>query len=269
MAAKQVALRFEPSGLVDSHCHLQYFGSGEVRRTLDEAREAGVRGFLVPAIRLSDSERLLSLAQREADVWCALGVHPHEAKSWRDGDQGRLGELLSEPGVVAVGECGLDFHYDYSPRGVQERVMKLQWELAKDAGLPVIVHNRESNAEMQAAVEDPAFAGLRGVLHSYAGGPELALTAISRGFYLGISGMVTFPRADNVREVLAATPRDRLLVETDTPYLAPVPYRGKKNRPAWVVEVARRLASELEVSYLELCEATGENFRRLFSRTGG
>jgi len=254
-------------GPIDSHCHLQYYEPGEVLRVLDEARAAGVTGFLVPAIRLDDCERLLRLAQQEPDVWCALGVHPHEAETWQDGDQSRLADLLEEPGVVAVGECGLDFHYDLAPREVQERVMQEQWELACDANLPVIVHNRDSNAEMLAAVEKPGLDGLRGVFHSYAGGPELAVRALARGFYLGISGMVTFRGADNVREVLMQTPRDRILVETDTPYLAPVPHRGQKNRPAWVVEVARRVAQELELEYLELCAATNKNFKSLFLST--
>ncbi len=258
-----------PTGPIDSHCHLQYFEPGEEARVLDEAREAGVTGFLVPAVRLEDCDRLLALAAREADVWCALGVHPHEAKSWNEGDERRLAELVREPQVVAVGECGLDFHYDLSPREVQSRVMRAQWEVARDAGLPVIVHNRESNVEMRAAVKDPAFDGLSGVLHSYAGGPKLAQAALERGFYLGISGMVTFPKADNVREVLSATPPGRLLVETDTPYLAPVPHRGKKNRPAWVVDVAKRLADELGLGYEELCGITGENFRELFLPTDG
>ncbi|MFQ5527031.1 MAG: TatD family hydrolase [Thermoanaerobaculia bacterium] len=252
------------TGPIDSHCHLQYFEGAELSESLDQAREAGVEGFLVPAIRLDDAEALLAMAQREPDVWCALGVHPHEATSWREGDELRLSELLKEPGIVAVGECGLDFFYDHSPRDVQLRVMLAQWQVARDAGLPVIVHNRDSNAEMADAIGNPSFDGLRGVLHSYAGGPKLASAALERGFYLGISGMVTFPRADNVREILPATPVERLLVETDTPYLAPVPYRGKKNRPAWVVEVARRVAEELELGYKELCAVTGENFRGLF-----
>lgn len=254
-------------GPIDSHCHLQYFDAEDEIRVLDEARERGVEGFLVPAVRLADADRLLALADREGDVWCALGVHPHEAESWSDGDETRLADLVSEPAVVAVGECGLDFHYDRAPRDVQERVMRAQWAVARAAKLPVIVHNRESNSEMRAAIQSREFQGLNGVLHSYAGGPELAAAALERGFYLGVSGMVTFPKADNVRDVLPEASLDRLLVETDTPYLAPVPHRGKKNRPAWVVEVARRLAEELDIDYGELCRRTGKNFRRLFPRT--
>lgn len=251
-------------GPIDSHCHLQYFDDDELGRALDEARDAGVEGFLVPAIRLSDAERLLEMAQGEPDVWCALGVHPHEASSWRAGDEERLLALLSERCVVAVGECGLDFFYDHSPRDVQERVMRAQWRIAKEADLPVIVHNRDSNVEMAAALEDREFEGLRGVLHSYAGGPELAAVGVSRGFHFGFSGMVTFPKADNVREVLPLVPSDRILVETDTPYLAPVPHRGQRNRPAWVVEIARRVAEELGLGYDECCRMTGESFASLF-----
>jgi len=233
---------------------------------LDDARTVGVTGFLLPAVKLDDSELLLDLCRRHADVWCALGVHPHAASTWKDGDTLRLRSLLDEPGVVAVGECGLDFFYDHSPRETQLRVMLEQWDLAWESGLPVIVHNRDSNSEMLAATRRPENRVLKGVFHSFAGGLEMATELLGRGFYLGLSGMVTFPKADNVREVLPTLPQERLLLETDTPYLAPVPHRGEKNQPAFVVETAQRIAAEWELSLGQLSEITTANFFRLFER---
>ena len=254
------------AGLIDSHCHLQSLRPDEREAALDAARERGVEGFLVPAITLGDAEDLLDLCRRHPDVWCALGVHPHHASTWREGDAERLAELAADPKVVAVGECGLDFHYDNSPRDVQGRVMREQWRLALDLGLPVVVHNRDSNEAMLAAFAEPELAGLAADFHSFAGGRPLARELIARGASLGFTGMITFPKADNVREVIPELPPDRELVETDTPYLAPVPYRGKPNRPAYVVEVARRLAEERGETYEAACRRTGENFFRLFPK---
>lgn len=256
-------------GLIDSHCHVQSLDPEEREPALDAARERGVEGFLIPAIRLTDAEELLALCHRHDDVWCALGTHPHDASTWQPGDGRRLIELAADPKVVAVGECGLDFHYDNSPRDVQERVMREQWEIALDLGLPVVVHNRDSNERMLEVVRDPELADLEADFHSFAGGLEMARELIDRDFYLGFTGMITFNRADNVREVIPALPPDRELVETDTPYLAPVPYRGKPNRPAYVVEVARRLAEERGETYEETCRRTGENFFRLFTKARG
>ncbi len=253
-------------GPIDSHCHLQTLSPDERRAALEAARRRGVSGFLVPAIRLEDSELLLELCHEHDDVWCALGCHPHDAATWRRGDRQRLRALLEDPKAVAVGECGLDFHYDHSPRQVQTRVMHEQCELAVELGLPVVIHNRDSNAEMLEVVGSPELADLTADFHSYAGGTEMARQLLERGFYLGMSGMVTFRRADNVREVLEIAPSDRLLVETDTPYLAPVPYRGKPNRPAYVVEILERLAKELEITPEQAIAATNDNFFRLFSR---
>ncbi|RMH20490.1 MAG: TatD family deoxyribonuclease [Acidobacteria bacterium] len=254
--------------LVDSHCHLQSLDPEEREAALEAARERGVEGFLVPATKLDEADELLELCQRHGDVWCALGCHPHEAATWRRGDGERLSELLREPPVVAVGEIGLDFYYDHAPRRVQERVMREQCEVAIDAGLPVVVHNRESNEAMLELIAHPALDGLAADFHSFAGGKEMAAALIARDVYFGMSGMITFRAADNVREVIPQVPRQRLLVETDTPYLAPVPYRGKPNRPAYVVEVVERLAAELGIEVEEAVALTGENFFRLYAKAG-
>lgn len=253
------------SGVIDSHCHLQSLGPDDRERALDAARERGVRGFLVPAIKLSDAEVLLELCHHHGDVWCALGVHPHEAATWQDGDRERLAALLADAKAVAVGECGLDFYYDHAPREIQIAVMRQQWELAIELDLPVVVHNRDSNEAMLEVVRRDELRTLRADFHSFAGGLDLARELLQHGFYLGMSGMITFRQADNVREVLPETPVDRLLVETDTPYLAPVPHRGKPNRPAYVVEIAERLASEMSMTVEDIERVTSENFFRLFS----
>jgi TatD DNase family protein len=254
------------TGVVDSHCHLQSLPADARERALDAARERGVRGFLVPAIRLDEADDILALCHRHADVWCALGVHPHEAASWRPGDAERLRSLLADPKAVAVGECGLDFHYDRAPRDVQGQVLRQQWRVAVDLGLPVVVHNRDSNDAMLAVVAEPEFAALAADFHSFAGGLAMARDLVARGFYLGLSGMITFPKAINVREVLAVLPADRALVETDTPYLAPVPHRGQPNQPAYVVEVAAALAAATGAPLATVTDRTRQNFFRLFAK---
>lgn len=254
---------------VDSHCHLQNLKEGEREEALDAARERGVRGFLIPATKLSETDDILEFCHRHEGVWCALGTHPHDASSWQDGDQERLASYLGDPKCVAVGECGLDFHYDFSPRDAQDRCVREQWELAIEHDLPVVVHNRDSNDEMVALARDPAHKKIVADFHSFAGGLDMArelLEALPDGAYFGMSGMITFKRADNVREVLPHIPRDRILVETDTPFLAPVPYRGKPNRPAYVVEIAERLATEWDVTAAEATRMTTETFFRLYPR---
>jgi TatD DNase family protein len=253
------------AGLVDSHCHLQSLPPADREAALDRARARGVCGFLVPATKLDEAEELLALCERHADVWCALGVHPHEAARWAAGDADRLAALLRHPRAVAVGECGLDFHYDFAPRDRQERALRDQWHVALDLGLPVVVHNRESEDAMLELLAEPAFASLRADFHSFSGGAEMARRLLARGLsWLGISGMVTFKKADNVREPLSFVPPSRLLVETDTPYLAPVPYRGQPNEPAFVVEVGLRLATELGWEPDRLAAQTTGNFCELF-----
>lgn len=245
----------------DNHCHLPADPAQQDEQVADAAA-AGVDRLITVGCDLPSSQTCTAAAQRHGSVWATAGVHPHEARHGLDG----LEALLGLPGVVAVGECGLDFHYDHAPREVQGRAMRAQWRLAIELGLPVVVHNRESNEAMLAAVAEPEFAALEADFHSFAGGLAMAEALIERGFYLGFTGMITFRAADNVREVIPRLPPDRELVETDTPYLAPVPYRGKPNRPAYVVEVARRLAEERGESYEATCRRTGENFRRLFPR---
>lgn len=255
----------ESPRLIDSHCHLQSLAPDDRRRALDEARRRGVSGFLVPAIQLSEADDILDFCNSEPDVWCALGVHPHEAQTWRPGDASRLRELLSEPKVLAIGECGLDFHYNHCPPEVQIRVLRAQWDLACELSMPVVVHNRESDEQMIRLVREPDYSDLRGDFHSFSGNLSMAVELIERDFYLGVSGMVTFRNADNIREIVSVLKPAQYLLETDTPYLAPVPYRGKENRPANVLEVAQRTADEMGIELDTLKHQTTANFERLFS----
>jgi TatD DNase family protein len=251
---------------IDSHAHLQQIPAAERTAVLDRARAAGIGGFLVPATRLDEADDLLDLASSHEDVWCALGIHPHDASTWQDGDFSRLRALVDEPKVVAVGECGLDFHYDQSPRDVQEEVLRHQFRIALEAGLPVIVHNRESDDRMLAIVKEPEFTRLTGDFHSFAGAPTMLEELRDRGFYFGFSGMVTFAKADNIRALLALVPDDRVLVETDTPFLAPTPHRGKPNRPEWAALVGDRVARERGWDADAARRRTTANFFNLFAK---
>jgi TatD DNase family protein len=255
--------------LVDSHCHLQYLELPERTAAVERARSRGVDGFLIPATRLDQAEDLVAWCRANENTWCALGVHPHDASTWRAGDESRLAELVRDPHVVAVGECGLDFYYDHAPREVQEEVLRAQWRVAIGAGLPAIVHNRDSNERMLALFAEPEFAALRADFHSFAGGVEMAKNLLQREAAFGFSGMITFAKADNVREVIPLVPRERLLVETDTPFLAPAPHRGKPNEPAYTREIAERLAKELGLDLDATAALTTGNFFRMFPKAVG
>lgn len=260
-------MELEGEILIDSHCHLQSLKGGERVDAVEAARQRGVRGFLIPCIELGEADDILAFCHSQEGVWCALGVHPHQAKTWTGASASRLEAYLDDSKVVAVGECGLDFYYDHAPRKVQEEALRSQWHIAQERSLPVVVHNRDSNDEMLEVLGSGEFENLSADFHSFAGGLEMAKELIRRDFYLGFTGMVTFKAADNVREVLPELPRERALVETDTPYLAPVPYRGKPNRPAYVLEIAQRIAQEWDLPLPDLARLTTENFFRCFPKT--
>ena len=234
---------------------------------LERARAAGVARFLVPGTTLADSHEAVALAQAHRDVAAAVGVHPHEAKEFEPARDGAALEALArQPGVAAIGEVGLDFHYDHSPRGKQIAVLEWMLDLAARLRLPAILHNRESGAEMIALLrrlprrEDP------GVFHSFTEDAAYGRQALDLGYCVSFSGMITFRAAENIRAAAAGLPLDAMLVETDTPYLAPVPHRGKAGEPAFVVETAKKLAEVKGVPLDEVARVTTGNFERLFRR---
>jgi TatD DNase family protein len=243
----------------DSHCHLTM---SNAEANLVAARAAGVRGFVVPGTKREDAPQAVAIAQQHDDVWAAVGFHPHDAKDCDDAAFAEIERLAREPRVVAIGECGLDYHYDYSPRDVQRAVFERHIELAKELDKPIIVHNRESTADM---VEILSRSGARGILHSYTESLAIAKQLVELGYFISFSGIVTFRSAESLREAARGLPHDRVLIETDTPYLAPVPYRGRDNEPAYVVAVAQLLAKLWDVSIERVAEQTTANFERVFS----
>jgi TatD DNase family protein len=243
----------------DSHCHLMM---ADAAAALSRAREQGVRGFVVPATKLDDSPQAIAIAQQNDDVWAAVGFHPHDAKDCDDAAFAEIERLASSERVVAIGECGLDYHYMHSPRETQLAVFERHIELAKRRDLPVIVHNRESTDDMVAILER---SGARGILHSYTESLDVALKLIGLGWFISFSGIVTFRSAESLREVARALPHDRVLIETDTPYLAPVPFRGRDNEPAYVVKIAELLATLWDVPVDEVAARTTANFEAVFS----
>jgi TatD DNase family protein len=231
------------------------------------ARAAGVTSMLI--VGGVDEEaghrRALKVAD-ELGLPASAGVHPHEARLATEETYDELRGLARDGRIVALGELGLDFHYDYSPRDAQREVFRRQLRLAREVGLPVIVHTREADEETAAILEEEGARETGGVIHCFTGGLELARRALDLGFYVSFSGIVAFPRAAVIQEVARTVPADRLLVETDSPFLAPPPHRGKRNEPAFVVEVARTVAGLREVPLEALGGAVEANFRRLFAR---
>lgn len=235
----------------DSHCHLTdaRFGD-EAAAAAERARDAGVARFVLIASDDEDADAALDLA-RSLGVWSTAGIHPHAATRAKKG-LGRVRDLVAEEEVVAVGETGLDYHYDNAPRSVQRESFERHLELAAETGLPVVVHSRDADDDTIAMIR-AAEGSVTGVLHCFAGGPALFEAGVEAGWYISFSGLITF-NSYRRKDLVAATPEDRLLVETDAPYLAPVPHRGERNEPAYVVEVARA-AAELRGESLDTLAA--------------
>lgn len=228
------------------------------------ARDAGVGAFLVPATNGGDLDEVVRIAQAHPDVWAAVGFHPHEAKDCDEEWLKKIERLSLEPRVVAIGEIGLDFHYDHSPRDVQKHVLVEQIRIAMRSDLPVIIHNRESTAELLEILGRADLADARGVIHSFTENWDVAAKLLDLGFHISFSGIVTFRSADTLRDAARRVPPDRVLIETDTPYLAPVPKRGKENEPAFVVHVASLLAELWGWEIEKVAETTTANFERCF-----
>lgn len=253
--------------LVDSHCHLDRLDltlhGGSLDAALDAARARGVGHFLCIGVSADNAAAVKGLAERYADVDCSVGVHPLDVQPGAAPALDWLLNELNHPRVVAIGETGLDYHYEPEAAELQRESFRLHLEAAKITGKPVVVHTREARADTLELLREAALPGA-GVLHCFTEDWPMAKAALDLGFYISLSGIVTFRNADALREVALQVPADRLLVETDSPYLAPIPYRGKPNLPQYTREVAEFLSKHRGVDYERFAEQTTQNFRRLF-----
>jgi TatD DNase family protein len=254
--------------LVDSHCHLNYKGLVEQETAvLARARQAGVGAMLNISTRESEWDAVIGLAEREADVWASVGIHPHEADQHGDISAQKLIEKAAHPRVIGIGETGLDYYYDYSDRAQQKACFRQHIAAARATGLPIIVHTRDAEEDTAAILAEEMEQGAyRGVIHCFTASADFARVALDLGLYISLSGIVTFKNAKDLQEIAGTIPADRLLVETDSPFLAPVPNRGKTCEPAFVSDTARFVADLRGVDQDKLAGQTTANFLNLFSK---
>ncbi len=255
--------------LVDSHCHLDFPDFAEERDAIvSRALETGIGRMVTISTRVKKFPQVLAIAEAYEQVYCSVGTHPHNAAEELDVTADELVRLAQHPKVVAIGEAGLDYFYDKAPRDAQAKGFRTHIAAARLTGLPLVIHARDADADVEAILEDEMGKGtFPFVLHCFSSGRGLAEAGIALGGYVSFSGILTFKRSEELREIAANVPRDRLLVETDAPYLAPQPFRGKRNEPAYVKETAAVLAKAIGVADEEIAEITTDNFFRLFSKT--
>ena len=254
--------------LIDSHCHLEYKGLVEDQAgVLDRARQAGVGGFLSISTRQREWAQVIATAEREADVWASVGIHPHEADGHADMGEAALLEAAAHPRVIAIGETGLDYYYDKSDRLVQQELFRRHIAVSRATGLPIIIHTRDAEADTAAILqEEMAKGAFPALIHCFTASADFARIVLDLGLTISLSGIVTFKNASDLQAIAAIIPEDRLLVETDAPFLAPVPNRGKVCEPAFVADTARFVAELRGVSPEALAVATSKNFMKLFTK---
>jgi TatD DNase family protein len=254
--------------LVDSHCHLDFPDfAGELDAIVARARAQQIERIVTICTRVHRHSEVIAIAERFPNVFCSVGTHPHNAHEELDVIADDLVSRASHAKVVAIGEAGLDYHYDYSPRDAQERGFRTHIAAARISQLPLVIHSREADHDTARILEEETCAGaFPAVLHCYTGGPDLAARAIKLGLYVSFTGILTFKKSDDLRAIAASLPADRILVETDAPYLAPGKFRGKRNEPAYVVETAKVLGEVRGVSFEDIAAQTTENFFRLFAK---
>lgn len=254
--------------LVDSHCHLDFPDfAAELDAVVERARTAGIGRMVTISTRVRKFPQVLAVAEKYPDVFCSVGTHPHNAHEELDIDAKALVALTRHPKVVALGEAGLDYHYDKSPRDAQAQGLRQHIAAARETGLPLVIHSRECDADMSHILEEETGKGaFPAVLHCFTGGRDLAFKAMELGLYIGLTGILTFKNGQDLRDIARDLPAERILVETDSPYLAPLPYRGKRNEPSYVVQTAKVLGETRGVSEAEIARQTTENFFRLFPK---
>jgi TatD DNase family protein len=254
--------------LVDSHCHLDFPDiAKEQDAIVARARAAGIGRILTISTRVKRQAQIIEIVEKYPDVFGTVGTHPHHVDEEMDVTADALVALTTHPKIVGIGEAGLDYHYDTGPRDNQAKSFRQHIAAARQSGLPLVIHSRDCHADMAAILREEAGKGaFTAVLHCFTGGRDLAFAAVDLGHYIGFTGILTFKNSAALREIAKALPADRILIETDSPYLAPVPYRGKRCEPAYVIETAKVLADIRGVSFEQIARQTTENFFRLFSK---
>jgi TatD DNase family protein len=256
--------------LIDSHCHLDFDAlAGDIDGVLTRARAAGVIGMVTISTRVREFDEIRAIAEAHDNVWCSVGTHPHHAHEELDISTEDLIRLSAHPKCVAIGEAGLDYHYDTSPREAQAEGFRRHIAAARATGLPLVIHSRAADDDMGDMLEAESGKGaFPFILHCFSSGANLARRGLALGGYLSFSGILTFKNAEEIREVAAFAPADRILVETDAPYLAPVPHRGQSNEPSFVRFTAEKLAEVRGIGFEQLAAETSMNFANLFAKTG-
>ena len=254
--------------LIDSHCHLDFPDfDGEIDAVVARARAVGVEKIIAISTRIAHGARLVALAERFPCTYFSIGTHPHQAAEEPDTDLEAIAAFAAHPKCVAIGEAGLDYHYDVAPRDVAAKVFRSQIGAARELKLPLVIHARDADADMATILrQEMGKGGFDAVLHCFTSTAALAETGLELGFYISFSGVLTFKNAATLREIAAETPLDRILIETDAPYLAPAPHRGRRNEPAFVIETARALAAIKGLEAEAVAEATRTNALRLFAK---
>ncbi len=254
--------------LVDSHCHLDFpdFAS-ELDNVVERARAAGIGRMVSISTRVKKHAQILAIAEKYPDVFCSVGTHPHHADEEMDVTAADLIAIAKHPKVVAIGEAGLDYHYDTGSRDNQAVSFRQHIAASRETGLPLVIHSRDADDDIaRILTEETGKGAFPAVLHCFTGGRNLAFQAVDLGIYIGFTGILTFKNGQDLRDIAKDLPAERVLVETDSPYLAPLPYRGKRNEPSYVVETAKMLATTRGVSADEIAHQTTENFYRLFNK---
>ncbi len=254
--------------VVDSHCHLDFDSLYmDIENVLARARDENVRLMVSISSRVRKFDRIIGLVEKYPQVWCTIGTHPHNAHEELDVTARQLVDIASHPRIVGIGEAGLDYHYDLSPREAQAKGFRVHIEAARETGLPIVIHSREAEEDTATILEQEMARGaFKPLLHCFTSKQELADRSLAIGAYVSFSGILTYKSAQDIRDTAATVPLDRLLVETDAPYLAPVPFRGKSNEPAFVTKTLAQLAAVKSVSVEDMARITTENFFTLFSK---
>ena len=254
--------------LIDSHCHLSYDGLvDQIPAVIERAHQKGVTHMLCICSNLSEFEVVSQLAETNDNVFCSVGIHPHDSEKEAEADVQTLVNLANHRKTIGIGETGLDFFYDNSPRIIQEKNFRTHIGAARESGLPIIIHTRDADDKTISILREEYRNGpFSGVIHCFSAGEALAKAALELGLYISLSGIITFQNANELRETVKSLPLNRIMVETDSPFLAPVPVRGKQNEPAFVVHTVKKLAEIFAVSFEEIAEITTKNFFDLFSK---